>query len=147
MQRWWWWWWVWRSVSWGLYTVSSGASGCSPPLSRDEGAPQPDPNNFIHYCAFHLSMTFSGWPLPKKSRYSQLRNRAVCVIRCPPHGAFFLYSKEPVSSTPICPPRCLFEAFLAHLYCLPLASVKADRNIFWHFFQSLNLGVFWAFYN
>ena len=36
----------------GLYTVSSGASGCSPPLSRDEGAPQPQIDNFIHYSTF-----------------------------------------------------------------------------------------------
>ena len=109
---------------------------------------------FIIAPSAFLSHFQVGQTCQKKCRYLQLRGtQQQCVPddAPTPHGAFFtlwrVYSIEPPSSTdPFVPSLPLWPLFPAHLYCLPLASVKADRHIFWGSFQALVISVFWAFY-
>ena len=80
----------------GLYTVSSGASGCSPPLSRDEGAPNP-PNLTPTTLFIIARSTF--FRLIKFAKNGDIFGSGTLM----PHGAFFTWGTELTHLSPSLP--------------------------------------------
>ena len=85
----------------GLYTVSSGASGCSPPLSRDEGAPNPPDLTPTTLFIIARSTFFR---LIKFAKNGDIFGSGTLM----PHGAFFTRGTELTHLSPSLPLWGLF---------------------------------------